>query len=247
VNDILNKMNNQNETIIFTDGSSRGNPGRGGWAAIVIEDEKIQELGEGESETTNNRMELTAAIKGLQSVEATTVKIFSDSSYVINGITKWVFGWQNRNWQTSLKQEVLNRDLWEKLIQATRGRKIDWRYVGGHIGIPGNERCDEIATAFADGLKPKLFYGKYKDYPIKNLTDVTSGDVNSVQAAIKKQKREHSKATAYSYVSMIDGAIKIHKTWAECEARVRGKGGAKYRKVLSKEEESSLIREWNAL
>ena len=99
---------------IFTDGSSRGNPGPGGWAAVVIHGDKLQELGGGEANTTNNRMEITAAVRGLEKTKkGDEVTIYTDSSYLINGITKWIKGWKRNGWITKTKDEVLNRDLWE--------------------------------------------------------------------------------------------------------------------------------------
>ncbi|HEX7724795.1 MAG TPA: ribonuclease H, partial [Candidatus Paceibacterota bacterium] len=142
-------------TILFTDGSSRGNPGPGGWASVVIEGvgthATITEVGGFEADTTNNRMEIAAAIGGLSVTAAGThATVHTDSSYLINGITKWINGWKRNGWMTKTKDEVLNRDLWEKLHELTSARKITWQYVGGHVGILGNERCDHIATAFAD-------------------------------------------------------------------------------------------------
>ena len=122
--------------LIWSDGSSRGNPGPGGWGVIIVSPEKeVVELGGGEEHTTNNRMELLGAISALSYVDknvlpsAGYMRIHTDSSYVINGITKWVHGWRRNNWLTSEKKEVLNRDLWEKLFSLTVGKKIKWKYV----------------------------------------------------------------------------------------------------------------------
>lgn len=153
-------------TIIFTDGSSRGNPGPGGWGTIIKENGRVKELGGGYRETTNNRMELTAAIEGLRNAKGEEITVFSDSEYVIKGITEWIHGWLERGWKNSQKKDVLNRDLWEPLYQLSRGKKISWKYVAGHTGNPGNERCDEIATAFADGLSPELYDNVDKGYKI---------------------------------------------------------------------------------
>ncbi|MGB8816045.1 MAG: ribonuclease HI [Minisyncoccia bacterium] len=227
--------------IIFTDGSSRGNPGPGGWGAIINDGEKITELGGRENITTNNRMELLGAIHALKKIEKPTEEIFlnTDSSYLINGITKWIYGWQKKGWKNSLKEEVANRDLWEKLYEVSKDRKIKWNYVSGHSGVPGNERCDEIATAFADNTSPKLFLGKKSGYKI-NLDDLS-------QSGVKKNssRKKKNKMPAYSYISLVGGILKIDKTWSECEKRVRGvKGGAKYKKVGSEEEEKQVMAEW---
>src|SRR3989338_9482667 len=129
--------------FIFTDGASRGNPGPGGFGAIVIVPKNqdsgfmIQELGGRKEHTTNNRMELLAAIKALQQIQDSRFKIqvFTDSSYLINGITKWIYGWQKNGWKTKAKQDVENRDLWEKLIEISRNKEIQWKQIGGHVGV----------------------------------------------------------------------------------------------------------------
>jgi len=150
-----------NEYIIYTDGSSKGNPGPGGWGAIIFNVGHIKELGGREERTTNNRMEMVAAIETLRNIpekpttiENSEIKIemHTDSEYLINGITKWILGWQKNNWRTKDKREVLNKDLWEKLLAETEKRKIEWKKVLGHSGHEWNDRCDEIATNFADGL-----------------------------------------------------------------------------------------------
>lgn len=233
---------NQNTIYIFTDGSSLGNPGPGGWGAIVIDEEKVRELGGGEKHTTNNRMELSATIAALKYIGETEKNIIlhTDSSYVINGITKWVHGWRRNNWKTSQKEEVQNRDLWEELLSETSGKKIEWKYVAGHVGIAGNERADEIATSFAAGSAAKLYEGHFANYAHQNILD-TSHDVSQKKARTKN--KEHSRAKAFSYVSLVDGKIMHHKTWAECEARVKGKK-AKFKKALSKEDEAKILKEW---
>jgi ribonuclease HI len=235
-------MENQNIISIFTDGSSLGNPGPGGWGAIVVRDDEVKELGGGEKPTTNNRMELSAAIGALKFVGDTKANIIlhTDSSYVINGITKWVWGWRKNNWITSTKTEVINRDLWEELSAVVTGKKIEWKYVGGHIGVAGNHRADGIAVSFAEGKPEKLYDGNFSDYAIKNILDI-SHDI--AQKETRTKNRQHSNAKAYSYVSLVDGKIMTHQTWAECEARVKGKK-AKYKKAVSKEEEAEIIAGW---
>ena len=149
---------------IYTDGSSRGNPGPGGWSAIIFDDKKVREIGGREERTTNNRMELTAAIKALENLTGEAL-VYTDSEYVMKGITEWIKKWQVKGWKTAGKKKVLNQDLWHKLLEVTEGKKIEWKYVAGHVGIHLNERADEIATAFADSLDPALYNGpkdKYK-------------------------------------------------------------------------------------
>lgn len=228
----------EQKTIIFTDGSSRGNPGPGGWGAIVVSGKEVQELGGREAKTTNNRMELLALVEALGKVSKGDIVVNTDSKYAIQGITAWVFGWQKSGWVTKEKKEVLNRDLWEKLLAVTTGKKISWNYVGGHIGIPGNERCDVIATEFADGKNPTLYSGPTQTYPID--VSVTSG------SAPLGASKDRSKAKAYSYLSLLDGKAMRHATWAECEARVKGKP-AKFKKAISAEDEAEILSEWGAV
>ena len=228
----------RNQITIFSDGSSRGNPGPGGWGTIILDGTKVTELGGRDEHTTNNRMELLGAIKALELVGKTDkeVTLNTDSSYVINGITKWVFGWQKNGWISSTKEAVVNRDLWEDLIFMSKGKNIKWNYVGGHSGIPGNERCDEIATTFADDDPTKLFSGKVADYKI-DLKDLSG-------SGVKKKSVSKNKGTAYSYLSLINGKLEKYKTWAECEKKVKGTKGAKYKKSLSAENEAEIIAEW---
>ena len=154
------------EYIIYTDGSSRGNPGPGGWAAIIMQNGKgkmqngganIREIGGREEHTTNNRMELKAAIEGLKAVPAgSKIMLNADSEYVVKGITLWIKGWLAKNWRTAAKKPVLNQDLWQELLKAAEGKNIEWNVVLGHSGVTQNERADVIATSFADNVPIKL-------------------------------------------------------------------------------------------
>lgn len=151
--------------IIYTDGSSRGNPGPGGFGAIIFDGEKIKEVGGREEKTTNNRMEMMAAIIALKNTsENSSIEVNSDSEYLINGITKWVVNWQKNNWRTKDRREVLNKDLWEELLTQIGKRTVEWKKVLGHSGHELNDRCDEIATGFADGLLLKLYDGQKSGY-----------------------------------------------------------------------------------
>ncbi len=155
---------------VFTDGSSRGNPGPGGWGAVIATENKVLEIGGSEKLTTNNRMELEAAIHALETIKALDVhneiEIHSDSTYVVKGITEWIFNWQKKNWKTAGKKPVENQDLWQRLFDATQGLKINWKIVPGHAGIHANERCDEIATAYASGEKIVLYDNLRENYKI---------------------------------------------------------------------------------
>jgi len=238
-----------NTATIFTDGSSRNNPGPGGWGSVIVDGKEVIELGGGEKNTTNNRMELTAALEGLKKApKNSSVILYTDSSYVINGITKWIHGWKKNGWKTKAKQSVLNADIWEKLDKAvsaveSSGGKVEWKYVGGHIGILGNERCDHIATALADGRKISLYKGPLGAYDLPDILNISHDE-----GELKKKKSSSARASgkAYSYVSMVSGVIETHKTWAECEKRVKGAAGAKYRKSFDLEDEQRIIDEFGA-
>ena len=221
-------------TIIFTDGAARGNPGPGGWGAVVLTPDKAVELGGREDHTTNNRMELLAIISALESVpQEREMTIYTDSAYVVNGITRWVIGWKKNKWKTSQKEDVLNKDLWERLVDATGHKIIDWKLIKGHSGTAGNERCDVIATSFADKVPIVLYNGSRERYGI---------DLK-IKEASPSNKKNKSKSKAYSYVSMVDGVIQVHKTWEECKARVH-EVNAKYKKAVSPEDEENIIREY---
>ncbi len=223
---------------IYCDGSSIGNPGPGGWGAVVADGARAKELGGYERETTNNRMELTAAIESLRIIKsAAKVAIHTDSSYVINGITKWVKGWVKNGWMTKEKKDVVNRDLWEMLVKVGAKHDIEWKHVRGHSGIELNERVDMIANGFARTEKVELFYGSLAKYK------TVLASMPKARVVKKKSSSKTKTGPAYSYVSVLDGKVVTHKTWAECEKRVKGKP-AKFKKVFSKEEESSLRREW---
>ncbi|HEY9627520.1 MAG TPA: ribonuclease HI [Coleofasciculaceae cyanobacterium] len=150
---------------IYTDGACSGNPGPGGWGTVVyFADGSVHEMGGAERQTTNNRMEIQAAIAALdylvKTEQSEPLGLYTDSEYVKNGITKWIKGWKQKGWKTSTGKPVLNQELWEVLDhlnqQANRQVKLDWRYVKGHSGDVGNDRCDEIARAFSLGRAPKL-------------------------------------------------------------------------------------------
>ena len=240
-------MNLESCCTIFTDGSSRGNPGPGGFGAVIVAGGKVVELGGDNPHTTNNRMEIQAAISALAFASnvkgQSPVVVYTDSTYLLNGITKWVFGWQKNGWRTSNKEPVENQDLWEELLRVTIGQKINWHLVKGHVGVVGNYRCDEIATAFADRNKIALYSGTLHDYKIKKILDISA---DPERATKNSQSKSNSRAKAFSYVSAIDGKVEVHQTWDECEKRVKGKSGARFKKVFSQSEEASLVKEWQS-
>lgn len=226
-------MTQTKDIVIFTDGASRGNPGPGGWGAVICFGRKeVVEIGGREARTTNNRMELTAAKEGLLFVQKQALKhsvfVYTDSAYLVKGITKWIYGWQKNGWRTALDEEVLNIDIWKPLAQLALEFSPHWKHVSGHRGIPGNERADEIATEFADKGAADLYKGPLSKYSI-DLFDFDIGSKN------KKNKRK-----AYSYVSFVNGRLKTHASWSDCEKEVKGQKGAKYKKAASREDEQKI-------
>ncbi|MEO6218333.1 MAG: ribonuclease HI [Sphingomonas sp.] len=132
---------------IATDGACKGNPGPGGWGVIIRSGTRERELSGGESLTTNNRMELMAAIEGLNALKRPChVTLSTDSRYVMDGLTKWIKGWQKNGWKTAAKQPVKNADLWQALLAAAKPHRIEWLWVKGHAGHPDNERADKLAS-----------------------------------------------------------------------------------------------------
>ena len=144
---------------IYTDGACRGNPGPGGWGALLSFGEREKELAGAEEHTTNNRMELTAVIRALEALKRPVeARIFTDSEYVRRGITEWVSSWKARGWKTADRKPVKNQDLWEELDRLAAQHKLEWHWVKGHSGIPGNERVDRLANQAIDaltGLRPR--------------------------------------------------------------------------------------------
>ncbi len=145
---------------IFTDGACKGNPGPGGWGAVLRTGGHEKELSGHAPATTNNRMELTAVIKALTALKSPCeVALHTDSRYVIDGITKWIFGWQKNGWKNAAKKPVLNIDLWQSLLIATKPHKISWHWVKGHAGHPENERADKLASDAALGPSQRSLKG----------------------------------------------------------------------------------------
>ncbi len=229
---------------IFTDGACSGNPGPGGWAAIIAApDGRVLELAGHAASTTNNRMELGAVIGGLDAVKnwPGVALIHSDSIYVIEGITKWILGWKRRGWTTAAGEPVKNEDLWRALEAAVAARGkggVAWRWVKGHAGHDANERCDAIAVARAKRLPIELYDGPLLKYPHGSL-------LPSAPKALppRSKKRAAVDACPASYLSLLDGKIQRHETWAECEARVKGRP-AKFKKVRSADEAAAALKSW---
>jgi len=230
------------EISLFTDGACSGNPGPGGWACIITDFIKVRELSGFEASTTNNRMEIMAVLAGLQAIKSrdSKVRVYSDSVYVLRGASQWVHSWKKRGWKTSGGSAVLNQDLWEELDQLLRSwdGPITWHYLRGHSGIPANERCDEIAVMASQMTEPDLFTGAIENYPVdlRNLPEDTS---------LPPLKAYGEKAAApYAYLSNIGGLVVRHSNWASCERRVKGQSHAKFKKVMSADEEANLLESW---
>lgn len=230
--------------IIFTDGACSGNPGPGGWGSVLVyPDGRVRELGGGERPTTNNRMELLGAIEALRaSLDFKgPIRLHTDSTYVISGVTSWVKGWKRRGWRRADGAAVVNRDLWETLDSAASalGPALTWHWVRGHQGDSGNERCDVIAVAISKGKHPALYDGPLSGYHV-DLTLAPAVEAlpkrDSTRGAVKKK-------TGGLYLSYLDGRLERHATWTSCQARVHGKP-ARFKKVSSPEEEASVLRSW---
>ncbi|MFA6029109.1 MAG: ribonuclease HI [Elusimicrobiota bacterium] len=223
---------------VFTDGACAGNPGRGGWAAILLlPDGKVFELGGAVPRTTNNRMEMLAAVEALRALEAHpgALRVTTDSTYLVKGVTSWVASWKRKGWKRIDGGDVLNRDLWESLDALCAARRVEWEHVRGHDGHPANERCDRIAVAFAQGREIDLYAGPLSDYPVDLLAAPAPHE--------PRAPRKRAKKGPGTYLSLLDGRLERHATWAECQARVHGKP-AKFKKVCSPDEEAATLKDW---
>ena len=147
-------MNETAEMVeIYTDGACRGNPGPGGWGALLMLKGRVREISGAEAATTNNRMELLAVIHALRALKRSVrARIYTDSQYVRLGITEWLSGWKARGWRTAGRKPVKNQDLWQQLDELAASHELEWHWVKGHSGVPGNERCDQLANSAIDEL-----------------------------------------------------------------------------------------------
>jgi ribonuclease HI len=147
-------MSETDEVVIYTDGACKGNPGPGGWGALLVYKGVEKELWGGDPSTTNNRMELMAAIAGLIALtRPCSVKLVTDSQYVMKGIQEWLPNWKKRGWKTASKEPVKNADLWQKLDEEVNRHQVSWQWVRGHTGHPGNERADQLANRGVDEVR----------------------------------------------------------------------------------------------
>jgi ribonuclease HI len=173
------------------------------------------------------------------------VAIYTDSTYVIQGIGGWIHGWRKRGWRTASGGDVVNRDPWEQLdaLVAARGRRgVEWHYVRGHAGTPGNERVDEVADGLAQGREITLYRGPLVGHPrpVLDLPSDTAVPARTSPAA----GRAAPASKPYSYLSVVDGQLARHTTWADCERRVKGRPGARFKKAMSPGDETAILRQW---
>jgi ribonuclease HI len=235
--------------LVFTDGASKGNPGPGGWGVVILTpDGHVTELGGGSPHTTNNQMELTAVIQALKHLQHTagTIDVYCDSTYVIRGISQWIAAWKKRGWKTTEGKDVLNRASWEALAHLVSRRKagseISWHYVRGHTRVAGNERADTIAVQHAAGRRVDLYDGALQDYRVP-LHDIPA-DTSLPERGPDRRRSAGKKQAAYSYVSVVNGRPMRHATWPECERRVKGQSGARFKKALSAADEAAILKGW---
>jgi ribonuclease HI len=215
----------EERTIAYTDGSCIGNPGPGGWAAhLELPDGRVLEIGGAELETTNNRMELRAAIEAVRVSGAAPLTVITDSSYVRNGVTRWLAGWKRNGWRTAVGTPVENQALWLEL-DALAGERVAWEWTRGHVGTPGNERADAIARWFASS--------------VRRLGPRPGAGPNPAS-----ERRGRRGPVGAAYLSLVDGSVARHSTWAECERRVRGVRGARFKKVRDVDEERRVLAGW---
>lgn len=243
----------QKSVVIFTDGACSGNPGPGGWGSIVwLPDDTICELGDGMRETTNNRMEMAAAIHALKMLELsepTAILLYTDSQYLIRGITQWIFGWRAKGWKNAEGKDVANREHWEELLrQVTRLKpnNISWKYVRGHSGYPGNERCDQIAVSYSIGKPDRLYRGP-KDGYFVDLEHLPPDEPLPEKSPSKSKSTTSggSKSSGpVTYLAYHNGVLSRYSNWGECEKAVKGKSGVKFKKVSSAKEEQDVLSSW---
>ncbi len=205
-------------------------------------------------------MEMAAAIRALAILEPEppcTIILYTDSTYLIKGITQWIWGWRSRGWKTGDGKDVANRDLWEEVSRQVARLKpstIDWKYVRGHSGYPGNERCDEIAVSFAAGKPEPLYVGPRDGYFV-DLTHLPESDPLPEQ---KKPSGSGStgggggggynnggkSAGPVTYLSYRGGEVLRHRTWSDCERHVKGQSNVKFKKAKSAREEEEILTSW---
>lgn len=236
---------------IYSDGACSGNPGPGGWSAVIIYPEGcVRELGGGERPSTNNRMEMMGAIAALTAVadRPEPVKLFTDSGLLLNGITGWIHGWKRKGWLTAGGKPVVNQDLWERLdalAQARKGR-LSWVHVKGHAGQEINERCDVIAVAYSKNTRVALYDGPAVGCGYSLLEPLAEHLHQPKPKSASGSKPKSKSKTGGYYLSYVNGSVHRDAAWPQCQARVIGVSGAKFKKVSSPEEEQEALALWGA-
>ena len=226
---------------IFTDGAAKGNPGPGGWGAVINFGDRVVELGKGKEPTTNNEMELRAVAEALSYVpEGSKVEIYTDSKYVVEGATGWIFGWMKNGWKTKAGGDVLHKEIWQELIDLLKKVKVDWHKIPGHSGLIGNERADTIASDLGEKKEVVLYSGPREGYKF----EIENVEYDKEKASERNEARKRQALKAYSYVSMVGGVVQTHATWKECEARVKGKQGVRFKKSLDASNEKEIIKDF---
>lgn len=227
--------------IIYSDGACSGNPGPGGWAFIHWSpDDQVFEDAGFDPKTTNNRMEMSGALEALLRVSpGESVILYTDSVYVIRGITQWVFGWRKRGWKTAEGKEVINQDLWERLSKAVAGKKINWRYIPGHKGFPGNERVDVLAVAQSQRSPLSPYRGPEAHYHF-NIFPIP----DEIPLPEMKNYKDGAAKPKGFYLSYVNGVLVRHESWEQCQACVKGVSQARFKKVTSDEEAQTVVKSW---
>jgi ribonuclease HI len=227
---------------IFTDGAAKGNPGRGGFGAVISYDDVVLEIGAFKSHTTNNEMELKAVVEALKEIadKKGIAVIYTDSKYVVEGAKGWIFGWLKNGWKTKADTDVVNKELWQELLPLLGKVEIEWHKVPGHVGIIGNERADTIASDLAENKEVVFYDGPLSEYGL-NIADTSYDEVDAKK---RSDARKRQSQKAYSYVSMVDGVVQTHTTWKECEGRVKGKKGVRFKKSLDAGNEKEIMRDF---
>lgn len=241
-------MSDLGEILVIGDGSSKGNPGPAGWGALVVMEGRVVEMGGASSRATNNEMELRAFLESLKflnerNVSDCQIKFYWDSKFVLSGAKSWRFSWKRKAWRTQDGSEVKNLSLWKAIdheLETLKGNDLVYYYVPGHQGITANERVDTIAQEFADGREPALFVGALSDYRFDLRQGLPSEEFDPARQSFQKSKD----TSGQYYLSYVGGQLYRDTTWKECEARVKGVSGVKYKKIKSAEEEPKVLKDW---
>lgn len=229
---------NNNEILIYTDGACSGNPGPGGWGAIIIFDQTVQELGGSETQTTNNRMEALSILESLKWIEAKGLKkplcIYSDSQYVIKALTQWLPGWKRNNWQTASGMPVKNQDLFENISQQLNKISYRFQYVPGHQGFWGNERADQIAVSFSKSKVEELYQGPWENYAFSHENPETIAQ--NISSSSNKATTQLVGYIVWDYKTLM-----FFKDWLSCAKVTQGRSGVRFKKIKNKDELKDFV------